>query len=87
MSVGTLQQCGTPSYKRGLALYNNTSHPVIREIWHFTTMLLTQLYARVGTLQECCSPSYAQGLAMYNNAAHPGIRQGWHFTSMLLTQL
>jgi hypothetical protein len=38
---------------RGLAFYNNAAHPVICEGWHFTTMLLTQLYVRVGILQQC----------------------------------
>ena len=32
-----------------LVLYNNAAHPVISEVWYFSTMLHTQLYARVGT--------------------------------------
>jgi hypothetical protein len=50
-SIGTLQQCCSSSYKRWLALYNTAAHPAMREDWHFTTMLLTELYLRVGTSQ------------------------------------
>jgi hypothetical protein len=70
-----------------LALYNNAAHLVISEGWHFTTMLLTQLWGKVGTLQQCCSPIDKMVLAFYNNAALPVIREGWHFTTILLTQL
>jgi hypothetical protein len=41
--VGTLQQCRSLSYAEGLALYNNAAQPGIRQGWHFTSMLLTQL--------------------------------------------
>ena len=35
--VGTLQQCCSPSYAQGLAMYNNAAHPGIRQGWHFTS--------------------------------------------------
>jgi hypothetical protein len=43
VKVGTLQQCCLPGDKLVLPLYNYAAHPVIREYWHFTTMLLIQL--------------------------------------------
>jgi hypothetical protein len=42
-TVDTLQLCCSPSYTGGLALYNNAAQSVIREGWHFTAMLLTDV--------------------------------------------